>query len=208
MGVLDEAIRDHLELRRRAGASDAELARAEAEALGPARRDPAADIFADERPAAAAETTVLDPVQAEESGRASEGEPPPVDTGIDHEAQTAIYDVDDDELSPPPPMREVESDVPVEEPEVEEPSVEGPPIDQGQPVDAEVVEEEPAPDDEPPAEPPSPPGASEPPPASEPFVASEPPALEPEPPAPGPPSGEPPPTEPHRIPELHPEDRE
>ena len=77
MGVLDEAIRNHLELRRRAGASEAELARAEAEALGPARRDPAADIFADEGPAAAAvATTVLDPVQAEESNRAHEHEPP------------------------------------------------------------------------------------------------------------------------------------
>jgi hypothetical protein len=39
MGVLEEAIRDHLELRRKHGASDEELRREEAEALGPARRD-------------------------------------------------------------------------------------------------------------------------------------------------------------------------
>src|SRR4051812_10740245 len=39
MGVLDDAIRDHLDLKRRHGASAAEIAKAEAEALGPARRD-------------------------------------------------------------------------------------------------------------------------------------------------------------------------
>lgn len=39
MGVLDDAIREHLDLKRRHGASDDEIARAEAEALGPARRE-------------------------------------------------------------------------------------------------------------------------------------------------------------------------
>jgi len=39
MGVLDDAIREHLELKRRHGASDEEVAKEEAEALGPARRD-------------------------------------------------------------------------------------------------------------------------------------------------------------------------
>jgi hypothetical protein len=39
MGVLDDAIRDHLELKRKHGASDEEIEREEAEALGPARRD-------------------------------------------------------------------------------------------------------------------------------------------------------------------------
>ena len=43
MGVLDDAIREHLELKRRHGASDDEIARKEAEALGPARRGPAAE---------------------------------------------------------------------------------------------------------------------------------------------------------------------
>src|SRR5919198_1154710 len=55
MGVLDEAIREHLELKRRHGAAEDELARQEAEALGPARRDapfaPGGDEFA--------ETTVI-----------------------------------------------------------------------------------------------------------------------------------------------------
>src|SRR6478672_8106400 len=41
MGALDDAIREHLELKRRHGASDDDIKRAEAEALGPARRGPA-----------------------------------------------------------------------------------------------------------------------------------------------------------------------
>ena len=50
MGVLDDAIREHLELKRRHGATDDEIARKEAEALGPARRGPAP---AEETPAEA-----------------------------------------------------------------------------------------------------------------------------------------------------------
>ncbi|MEA2444215.1 MAG: hypothetical protein QOJ12_1507, partial [Thermoleophilales bacterium] len=38
MGALDDAIREHLELKRQHGASDEEITRAQAEALGPARR--------------------------------------------------------------------------------------------------------------------------------------------------------------------------
>src|SRR5512132_3629923 len=41
MGLLDDAIKDHLELKRRHGADPGEVARLEHEALGPARRDPA-----------------------------------------------------------------------------------------------------------------------------------------------------------------------
>jgi hypothetical protein len=40
VGVLDDAIREHLALKRRHGASEGELKRKEAEALGPARREP------------------------------------------------------------------------------------------------------------------------------------------------------------------------
>ena len=39
MGVLEDAIREHLDLKRKHGASDEELNEQEAEALGPARRD-------------------------------------------------------------------------------------------------------------------------------------------------------------------------
>lgn len=40
MGLLDDAIREHLDLKRRHGANPAEIERAEQEALGPVRRGP------------------------------------------------------------------------------------------------------------------------------------------------------------------------
>lgn len=40
MGLLDEAIREHLELKRRRGADPGEIQEAEREALGPVRRSP------------------------------------------------------------------------------------------------------------------------------------------------------------------------
>jgi hypothetical protein len=39
MGLLDDAIREHLELKRRRGADPTEVSRQESEALGPVRRD-------------------------------------------------------------------------------------------------------------------------------------------------------------------------
>jgi hypothetical protein len=40
MGLLDDAIREHLDLRRRRGGDPVEIERAEQEALGPVRRSP------------------------------------------------------------------------------------------------------------------------------------------------------------------------
>jgi hypothetical protein len=57
MGILDEAIREHLELKRRSGADPSEVERQEQEALGPVRRIPhdTADAVLDEpSPAAGA----------------------------------------------------------------------------------------------------------------------------------------------------------
>jgi hypothetical protein len=44
MGLLDDAIREHLDLKRRRGADPAEIERAEREALGPVRRGPEATL--------------------------------------------------------------------------------------------------------------------------------------------------------------------
>jgi hypothetical protein len=52
MGLLDDAIREHLDLKRRRGADPAEVARLEHEALGPVRREPVAESPAAEQPAA------------------------------------------------------------------------------------------------------------------------------------------------------------
>jgi hypothetical protein len=43
MGLLDDAIREHLDLKRRRGADPAEIERAERDALGPVRRGPEGD---------------------------------------------------------------------------------------------------------------------------------------------------------------------
>ena len=48
MGLLDDAIREHLDLKRRRGADPTEVARLEHEALGPVRREPASAEPADE----------------------------------------------------------------------------------------------------------------------------------------------------------------
>lgn len=57
MGLLDDAIREHLELKRRRGADPTEIERAEREALGPVRRSP--EVPADEVPTAQAEEDQL-----------------------------------------------------------------------------------------------------------------------------------------------------
>ena len=58
MGLLDDAIKEHLELKRRHGADPGEVARLEHEALGPARRDPAPAAV--EEPVAAEPAPVAD----------------------------------------------------------------------------------------------------------------------------------------------------
>src|SRR3954468_21491834 len=84
MGALDDAIREHLELKRRHGASDEEIRQAEAEALGPARRgvplpDPGLD---------AAGMTA--PGEGVDAPAASDVSPPPA-------PESAVHD------APPPP---------------------------------------------------------------------------------------------------------
>src|SRR4051794_27803924 len=59
MGLLDDAIKEHLELKRRHGADPGEVARLEHEALGPARRDPA-PAAVEEEPVAADPAPVAD----------------------------------------------------------------------------------------------------------------------------------------------------
>jgi len=49
MGILDDAIREHLELKRRRGVDPAEVERAEREALGPVRRQPQPGDASEER---------------------------------------------------------------------------------------------------------------------------------------------------------------
>ena len=120
MGVLDDAIREHLDLKRRRGASDDEIARAEAEALGPPRR--AVDAPDDDEPDAdAAETRLIEPMDD-----VAPPPPPPRPTPT-----RAVHDIDEDPLAPPPPVVGAEvDDEPAERPKVDdEPPVDEPPVD-------------------------------------------------------------------------------
>ena len=56
MGLLDEAIRQHLELKRQHGASDEEVQMQEQEALGPVRREPTPAAIAPDDAESAEET--------------------------------------------------------------------------------------------------------------------------------------------------------
>jgi hypothetical protein len=112
MGILDEAIREHLELKRAHGAGDSELKQLEDEAFGQAERpgdeeahDPAAEAPTEfmtqpetaEEPAARREPTITDlqePPFAEEPApvepEAASDEPAPVDEAPAEEEQPAM----------------------------------------------------------------------------------------------------------------------
>ena len=65
MGILDDAIREHLDLKRKHGVSEQELQRQEEEALGPARRDVAAAEAQDENGAAEGAAAQSETAQAD-----------------------------------------------------------------------------------------------------------------------------------------------
>jgi hypothetical protein len=92
MGLLDDAIREHLDLKRRRGADPTEVERAEREALGPVRRDPFAAT--DDEPQA--ELGAAEPAgaydQAEEQGY---GEHEPADAALP--AETGFREEEDDD---------------------------------------------------------------------------------------------------------------
>ena len=121
MGALDDAIREHLELKRQHGASEQEIRQAEAEALGPARRDPTAEPFIDE-PDVIAPRDVFD-----------DEPPPPLPSD-------AVEDAPPPPEPEPVPLRSVPLDpatlhavpaepAPVEEVPVEEAAAEPPPVE-------------------------------------------------------------------------------
>jgi hypothetical protein len=130
MGVLDDAIKEHLELKRQHGADEAELRKQEVEALGPARRE--ASHQPEGEPEAAAEPDVAEaPVE--------EVEPDEVPRGESLEAPVPEPSPLTPELEP-----EVEVEEPEPEPEPEEPEPEPEP-EEPQPASEEedVLEETP-----------------------------------------------------------------
>jgi len=86
MGLLDDAIREHLDLKRRRGADPAEVARLEQEALGPVRREAAPAEPADDK-------------HRDEAHRAAESHadehPQPADEGLHSDDRTHVLAPED-----------------------------------------------------------------------------------------------------------------
>jgi hypothetical protein len=101
MGLLDDAIREHLELKRQHGAPDDELERAEQEALGPARRDSAAGAGVP-----AVEELPGEEIEQVEATVPPPPPPPPVDDPVfadEYAVQPAPADFDEPEFDEAPP---------------------------------------------------------------------------------------------------------
>jgi hypothetical protein len=124
MGLLDDAIREHLELKRRHGADPGEVARQESEALGPARR--------------AAETA-----QAQAQPEV-EHEPEP-DFDLEPEPDPEPVFEPEPEPAPEPVARNIDSTI--DQPTVEHPSAKPEPMIEDDVVDREEMP--PPPDAEP-----------------------------------------------------------
>jgi hypothetical protein len=178
MGILDEAIRQHLELKRKRGATDSELQRLEDEAFGPPSRPGEPDFPEHEDEAAeqsgngvahegaVAESPALPeaPIAPPSEGEHAEVEPavepaeetveePPagVPPGED-EAETAIYD---QTVQADPELSDLDL-----EPTEEGPSSDEPPIETLDTVEHELPEED-AEQEAPPSEEPGPEPAEE-----------------------------------------------
>jgi hypothetical protein len=154
MGILDEAIREHLELKRQHGAGDSELQQLEDEAFGQAERpgeevaDPVAEaptqfMTQPEAPAegdARREPTIADlqepPPMPEPSGEVAAEEPAPDQTAVPAEEQSAMEHEIVEAAGPSTEERHAIAEQPTEFFDVEEQL--GPPT----PTDEELVEEE------------------------------------------------------------------
>jgi hypothetical protein len=106
MGVLEDAIREHLELRKRHGVSDEELRRQETEALGPARREAEGVV---EEHAVATTEPVEEAVQAE----ALEPSEVPAEEALEAPAPA----LEEPPPAPPQPASTLDEPAPAERPD-------------------------------------------------------------------------------------------
>jgi hypothetical protein len=123
MGILDDAIREHLELKRKHGVPEEEVERQQEEALGPARREVAqqpedAEITADE--AAPAAATDDGDSTAGEGAALFDGEQAGTPVAEEHEAALT---------EPPADVPPVDDAPPVEPPVADHTGMEAPPPD-------------------------------------------------------------------------------
>jgi hypothetical protein len=92
MGLLDDAIREHLDLKRRRGADPSEVARLEQEALGPVRREPAPAEPAGEHHD---ESHAHEPAAAEPPAAAHADHPHPAGEGLHPDDRTHVLAPED-----------------------------------------------------------------------------------------------------------------
>jgi hypothetical protein len=146
MGVLDDAIREHLDLKRRHGVAEEELRRQEEEALGPARREVAPAETDEEGNGAGAEAAPEPPLAEHDEPELSEALPEsavrsdlhdhePLDEApprTDDAPQPGFEDLDDDELlvEEAPPRED-------EPPPLEDPLARDEPADEDEPPEGE-----------------------------------------------------------------------
>jgi hypothetical protein len=112
MGLLDDAIREHLDLKRRRGADPTEVSRQEHEALGPVRRDQAPGDD-DGEPDVGAEDPDAEPGASEPLDTEPGGAVPPSAPS----ESTDEWGFDDEESKEQEPEPEPEEDVLEETPE-------------------------------------------------------------------------------------------
>jgi hypothetical protein len=115
MGLLDDAIREHLELKRRHGADPTEVARQESEALGPARRAAEPAVAEPEPEPDVVEEPESEPVAFEAAPEPEFFEPEPPRAAPEPEPGPEA------EPEPEPPARRIEPDL-VDQPTVEHPA--------------------------------------------------------------------------------------
>lgn len=139
MGILDEAIKEHLELKRQHGAGESELQQLEDEAFGAAERPGEEESAAEAPTEFMAQPEPEEPAEPEPAGEAPAGRRPPADIADLQEAPPPAQ---------PPPAAEPE---PQEAAEEEAPALEHEAIPEGESV-AER-QPEPTPEPERPSEP-------------------------------------------------------
>jgi len=124
MGILDDAIKEHLELKRQHGAGESELKQLEDEAFGASER-PGGDESASD-PLAEAPTQFMSQPDLAEAPAPEEGDPSPADdTPAGRRPRAEIADLQEPPPPPPEPEPEAEPEPEVEPaPEPEEPAEE------------------------------------------------------------------------------------
>lgn len=121
MGLLDDAIREHLDLKRKHGAGEEDLRRQETEALGPARRDFTPDASQAAEPAEA-EPAEAAPAAAEPADEAGGWLDEPGTAPFDAGAEAAPVQPAEPPAPVEPAPETAESTLPQEPPPAREPA--------------------------------------------------------------------------------------